>query len=314
MKSTFKILFYPKKNAVDKKGLSPVMGRITISGERAVFSTKLFVDAKNNWSTAKGKAKGNTAEIENLNICLDNISTTINKLKAEFLQANGFVSALELKKAYLELTKTPQQRAEEEAERARAEQERIEKEQQEQERKECEELGIPLLEYFNNYIESRRDEVPAGQLTKKTFSRYENCRDRLILFMLEEYNDWMIPLKQVDYYFVKGFEMFIRNNFQCSNNTVMKIMQKLDTVTTLAFETGVITQNPFALFKYHKEETHRDILNDEELERMYKFDFKDQTLEKVRDNYIFSCYTGLSYIDADTLEIADIKQFFDGNE
>ena len=132
--------------------------------------------------------------------------------------------------------------------------------------------------------------------------------------MLEEYGDWMIPLKQVDYYFVKGFEMFIRNNFECGNNTVMKIMQKLDTVTTLAFETGVITQNPFALFKYHKEETHRDILNSEELDQMYKFDFKDQTLEKVRDNYIFSCYTGLSYIDADTLEIADIKQFFDGNE
>lgn len=313
MKSTFKILFYPKKNVVDKKGLNPIMGRITISGERAVFSTKLFVDAKNNWSAAKGKAKGNTIEVENLNISLDNISTVINRLKTDLFKKQGFISALELKAAYLELTKTPEQKAREQAEEERQEQERQLKEQEEQERKECEELGISLIEYFNDYIESRRKELNAGELGKKTFSRYENCRDRLILFMLEEYGDWMIPLKQVDYYFVKGFEMFIRTNFACGNNTVMKIMQKLDTITTLAFNTGVIPHTPFALFNYHKEDTHRDVLSDEELDRMYKFDFKNETLERVRDNYVFSCYTGLSYIDADNLELNDIKLFFDGN-
>lgn len=289
------------------------MGRVTISGDRAVFSTKLFVDA-NNWNTAKGKAKGNSIEVENLNISLDSIRITINNIKTDLFKNNGYVSALEVKNAYLELTKTPEERAKEKEEQERIEQERLLKEQEEQEQKELEELGISLIDYFNDYIESRRKELAAGELTRKTFSRYENCRDRLILFMLEEYGDWMIPLKQVDFYFVKGFEMFIRNNFSCYNNTVMKIMQKLDTVTTLAFNTGVITRNPFALFNYHKEDTHREILDDEELDRLYKLDLGNQTLEKVRDCYVFSCWTGLAYIDADTLEIDEIKKFFDGND
>lgn len=314
MKSTCKILFYPKKTVVDENGLSPIMGRITVSGDRKTFSTKLLVNAKNNWSKDKGKAKGNSIEIERLNTSLLKIREKLEAIKDDLFKANGYISAIEIRDAYIELTKTPEQRVKEQAEQARLEQERLLKEQEAQELKEIEELGISLIEYFNNYIESRRSEVSAGQLTNKTFSRYENCRDRLLLYMLEEYGDWMLPLKQVDYYFVKGFEMFIYNNFECGNNTVMKIIQKLDTVMTLAFNTGVISRNPFALFKYHKEETHRDIINDDELDRMYKYDFKNQTLEAVRDNYVFSCWTGLSYIDGDTLAIDDIKQFFDGND
>ena len=39
MKSTFKVLFYVKKQSV-KNGKAPVMGRITINGTQAGFSCK----------------------------------------------------------------------------------------------------------------------------------------------------------------------------------------------------------------------------------------------------------------------------------
>ena len=46
MRSTFKVLFYLKRNAPKKSGLIPVMCRITVNGKIAQFSCKLDVEEK----------------------------------------------------------------------------------------------------------------------------------------------------------------------------------------------------------------------------------------------------------------------------
>mgnify|MGYP002656831033 CR=1 FL=1 len=58
-KSTFKILFYLRKNQVNKDGTVCIMIRLSLNGEITQFSSKLSVkpDA---WDTVLGKAKGNT--------------------------------------------------------------------------------------------------------------------------------------------------------------------------------------------------------------------------------------------------------------
>jgi hypothetical protein len=47
-KSTFKLLFYLKKNELKKNGNAPIMARITIDGTPKTFGTKLEIDP-NNW-------------------------------------------------------------------------------------------------------------------------------------------------------------------------------------------------------------------------------------------------------------------------
>ena len=61
MKSTFKVLFYVKKQSV-KNGKAPVMGRITINGTQAGFSCKKEVslalwDVKTNRSEERRVGK-----------------------------------------------------------------------------------------------------------------------------------------------------------------------------------------------------------------------------------------------------------------
>ena len=56
MRSTFKVLFYLKKNAPKKNGSVPVMCRITIDGTIAQFSCKCDIhpdlwDIKSNWKS-----------------------------------------------------------------------------------------------------------------------------------------------------------------------------------------------------------------------------------------------------------------------
>ena len=54
MRNTFKVLFYIKKNAPLRNGYVPVMGRITINGQRTQFSTRLSVTPLS-WDTAQGR-------------------------------------------------------------------------------------------------------------------------------------------------------------------------------------------------------------------------------------------------------------------
>ena len=44
MRSTFKVLFYLKRNAPKKNGLVPVMCRVTVNGKVSQFSCKLDVE------------------------------------------------------------------------------------------------------------------------------------------------------------------------------------------------------------------------------------------------------------------------------
>ena len=62
MKSTFRVLFFLKREKVKKNGNMPIMARIAIDGKLAQFNTKLEVNPKN-WQAKTGKVSGRGAEL-----------------------------------------------------------------------------------------------------------------------------------------------------------------------------------------------------------------------------------------------------------
>ena len=66
MKSTFRVLFFLKRDKVKKNGNMPIMARITIDGKLAQFNTKLEVNPKN-WQAKTGKVSGRGAEFTRMN-------------------------------------------------------------------------------------------------------------------------------------------------------------------------------------------------------------------------------------------------------
>lgn len=56
MKSTFKILFYLKKNEPKKNGNVTIMIRVTVDGSNTQFSSKIDIHP-NDWDISKGQAK-----------------------------------------------------------------------------------------------------------------------------------------------------------------------------------------------------------------------------------------------------------------
>ena len=65
-KSTFKVLFYLKKNAPKKNGLVPIMCRITVNGKQSAFSTKQDISSTN-WDLKYGRVLGKSREAQDTN-------------------------------------------------------------------------------------------------------------------------------------------------------------------------------------------------------------------------------------------------------
>ena len=100
MRSTFKVLFYLKKDKHKVQPVVPVMGRITVNGTIAQFSAKLSVPP-HLWEVKGGRAKGKSLEADRINRYLDNIRIQIGKHYQSICDRDGYVSADKVKNAYL---------------------------------------------------------------------------------------------------------------------------------------------------------------------------------------------------------------------
>ena len=76
-RSTFRVLFYLKRNAPKKNGMIPVMCRITVNGKVSQFSSKLDVEEKM-WNVELGKLTGRSLVAQEGNRMLDKIRLGIN--------------------------------------------------------------------------------------------------------------------------------------------------------------------------------------------------------------------------------------------
>ncbi|GHT24561.1 hypothetical protein AGMMS4957_17800 [Bacteroidia bacterium] len=90
-------------------------------------------------------------------------------------------------------------------------------------------------------------------------------------------------------------------------------MQRLKTIILTAKSNGWIHADPYANYQFHREKTERAFLNGEELKSMMQKEFTIKRLEQVRDIFVFSCFTGLAYIDVFNLRENNIRTAFDEN-
>ncbi len=82
----------------------------------------------------------------------------------------------------------------------------------------------------------------------------------------------------------------------------------------LAIKKGLIRQNPFEDYEISMQETDRSYLLKEDVEKLMRLKPSKPKYEFVKDLFIFSCFTGLSYIDIQKLKWSNIQSFFDGHQ
>ena len=141
------------------------------------------------------------------------------------------------------------------------------------------------------------------KLHRNTSRLYLISQKYILLYLKKEYKLDDIELSLLDYKFILGFENFLRGHKprhyqkQIGNNAVMKHIQRLRRMVTLAYDIEWIGQDPFRKFKQKLIPTHRGHLTGKELELLEEVTLNSLRLRTVKDLFVFSCYTGISYID-----------------
>jgi site-specific recombinase XerD len=94
----------------------------------------------------------------------------------------------------------------------------------------------------------------------------------------------------------------------------MKHIVRIKKIVSMALKNDWLDKDPFINYRASYEEVNRGYLTREELEILEQKEFTIPRLAKVRDVFIFCCYTGLGYADVEKLTPHDITTGIDGEK
>lgn len=159
----------------------------------------------------------------------------------------------------------------------------------------------------------------AQSLKPGTMKNYYSTEKYLKSFLLDHFKTDDIFLIQLNYRFIVDFERYIRNyrpkkqRKTCSNNGAMKHLERLMKIANLAVRMEWLDKDPFHNFKLKFDKSERDYLTERELDLLEETTFTQTGHERVKDMFLFSCYTGLSYIDLKELRSDQLVLGIDGH-
>ena len=278
MKTKVSILFYAKRAKANVSGLVPIYTRITINGKRIELSSNRFVEISK-WSTEAGKMKGNSEEARSINSHLDMLRIQIIDMQMELVHKKIPVTIETLKSKILGVD-------------------------------ERERMIIPIYQNHNNKIE----DLIGNGYAYGTLERFKISLKHLQEFIQWKYNLSDISINKIDYAFVTEFEFYLRSVKKCNNNTAVKYVRNFRKIIKICLDNDWLDKNPCSRYEGKMKEVERDFLTEEELNRIYNKRFSSERLTLVKDIFIFSCYTGLAYVDVKGLKKDHIAIGIDGEK
>ena len=144
--------------------------------------------------------------------------------------------------------------------------------------------------------------------------RYETSLKHTKDFLLWKYNLTDINIEKIDYAFIMEYEFYLRSERKCANNTAVKYIKNFHKIINQCLANGWLSKDPFVNYKAKIKEVIREFLTEKEVEEIINKEFVSQRLELVRDIFVFSCFTGLAYIDVKQLTKDNISLGIDGDK
>jgi len=278
MRSTFKVLFYLKKNNLNKDGEAPIMARITIDGAIAQFSCKAFI-RPDLWETKYSQAIGRSEKAAEINRLLDKIKSGIDQHYKKVLERDAYVTAEKVKNSFLGIDKR------------------------------CE----TLLQVFKQHNEEYEEMRKAGKLSRSTLYKYQDVYKHLEAFIQKRYKRTDIALVELTPAFINSFAIYLATTAKLSHNSIWTYMPPLKKMTVIAIDNRWLTYDPFKNYKISYQETDVGYLDKEEIKILMEVKL-EKKLELVRDLFLFCTFTGLSFCDMKNLTHSNKQTFFDDNE
>ncbi len=276
METRMSILFFGKKTKNESDKLLSIYLRVTISGERFEVSTQRYVEPSK-WSTAAGKVKGNSEEARTINQHLDTLRQKVYTYQKNILQEGKDFTNETLRLKWF--GKEPRTHT--------------------------------LIEVFQQHNEQLKSLIGKDN-SKATYTKYRTTLDHTIAYLKWKFHRSDIEISAITYSFITDFEFWLKSVQNCNHNTTIKYISNLRKIINVCLKNGWLTKDPFIGFKMTKKEVIREILTEDELQILISKDIQNIRIRQVRDIFIFSCFTGLAYIDAKRLKRSEIVLGMDG--
>lgn len=270
------VLFWLFKAKKTKDGMIPIYVRITIKGVREDFSSGKKIQA-DLWDDEYGKAKPSCPDAKQINSYIRKTQVELEKHFERLKGVDKEVTPKMVREAY-------------------------------QPAPVAKKTLMQAFVYHNTLFAQL---VEKGKGSAHTLKRYDRLKTKVADFLLKKFKVDDIALEEIEYATATKFYHYLLMN-DIDENTAMKYVKTLKQVIKKAVDHGWIKYNPIAGFKCPYKDPDRDYLEMKEVLAIYKKDFEIERVARVRDVYIFCCFTGFAYETVYSLQHDNIFTGVDG--
>lgn len=165
-----------------------------------------------------------------------------------------------------------------------------------------EENTITFLQVFDIHTENINKKVKQKLVTDTTLSKYKVTRSYISRYMKTELKKDDILMREVSPSFVENLFIYLLSFM--SNNTAVQKMKQVKSVMRFAVEEGYVRVSPFKIV-LKKEKKEVVPLTIEEVNKIRKKKIDIPRLAKIRDLFVFECFSGLAFSDLASLNEKD---------
>lgn len=170
-------------------------------------------------------------------------------------------------------------------------------------------LEMDKQDTFNAFMEA---ELKADKVLK-----YGTSKQHWITWRKLNEMEPAVGFQDIGYDLVKRWDNFLHTK-SLSTNTIADHHKNLRRYINIAIKKNLIRkdQNPYGVkFKAKKEPVKRTSLSDDELVSLEQIDYtRSKKLDKIRDLFLFCCYTGLRFSDLMELQVSHLQKTREGYE
>ena len=262
----------------------PIRMRVNFASKRIEFTTGFRIDAAK-WDADKQRVK---------NGCSNKLKQSASEINASLLKYYTEIQSIFKRFEVEDVMPTPEQIKE--AFNA------LHKPVSEEPKPKKEALPCDFFQVFDDFVE---DCGRQNNWTDSTFEKFAAVKNHLTNFREG------LTFEFFDERGLNDYVSYLRDVKEMRNTTIGKQLSFLKWFLRWAFKKGVHQNNAYDNYKPKLKSTQKKIifLTWDELNRLREFEIPSnkQALERVRDVFLFQCFTGLRYSDVFNLRRSDIK-------
>ena len=262
----------------------PIRMRVNFASKRIEFTTGYRIDA-NKWDTDKQRVK---------NGCSNKLKQSASEINTSLLEYYTEIQSIFKRFEVEDVMPTPEQ--------IKKAFNALHKPVSEEPKPKKEALPCDFFQVFDDFVE---DCGRQNNWTDSTFEKFAAVKNHLTNFREG------LTFEFFDERGLNDYVGYLRDVKEMRNTTIGKQLSFLKWFLRWAFKKGVHQNNAYDNYKPKLKSTQKKIifLTWDELNRLreFKIPSNKQALERVRDVFLFQCFTGLRYSDVFNLRRSDIK-------